>query len=65
VNDDVEGELLDAELRSARRAQLIMRPCIHCRAIPEILARDEYGRPKAIGWPFVKECPDHNPDWPN
>ena len=61
---DLEGELLDAELRSARRAQLVMRPCIHCRAIPEILARDEYGRPKVTGWPLVPGCPDHNPDWP-
>jgi len=62
LNDD-EGERLDAELRSARRAEVLMARCVHCYAVPEILARDEYGRPKVLGWPLVRGCPDHDPDW--
>jgi hypothetical protein len=64
MSDDIEGEMLDARLRAARRALLVMKPCIHCLAVPEIVARDEFGYPKATGWPLVVGCPDHNPDWP-
>lgn len=64
MSDDIEGEMLDAQLRAARRAKEVMRPCEHCSAIPEILARDEYGYPKTTGWPLVLGCPIHNPDWP-
>jgi hypothetical protein len=61
-DDDIESELLDAELRSARRAQLLMKPCVHCYAVPKIDERDEYGRAKTLGWDHEVDCPDRNPD---
>ena len=62
---DIESEMLDAQLRAARRAQVLIAPCIHCRAVPsEIIERDVYGYPVALGWPLVLGCTIHNPDWP-
>ena len=57
-------EELDARLRAARRAKEVVRPCHHCYAIPEIIARDQYGYPKATGWTHEKDCPDYVPDFP-
>ena len=59
---DIESEMLDAQLRAARRAQVLMAPCPHCYAVPEIDARDEYGYPKATGWTHEQGCPDYVPD---
>jgi hypothetical protein len=62
TDDDLESEMLDAKLRAARRAQLLMRPCPHCYAVPKIDARDEFGYAKTLGWDHEVDCPDRNPD---
>ena len=61
MSDDIEGEMLDAQLRAARRAQVLMKPCVQCFMVPEIVARDEYGYPKTLGENHEPGCPLHNP----
>jgi len=63
-SDDIEGEMLDAQLRAARRAQELMKPCVHCFMVPdEILSRDVYGYPTATGETHEPGCPLHDPTW--
>jgi hypothetical protein len=64
MSGDLESEMLDLQLRAARRAQEVVRPCEHCFAVPTAIAWDEYGYPRAAEWPLVLGCPIHNPDWP-
>lgn len=56
--------MLDHQLRAARRAQELMKPCVHCFMVPDkILARDEYGYPRATGETHEPGCPLHDPTW--
>lgn len=64
IVSDVDGESLDAKLRRTERALLVVRPCIHCYAVPEVIARDAGGLPLATGWTHDPDCPLHVPDWP-
>ena len=57
MSDDIEGEMLDDQIRRARIAREVLRPCEHCYAVPKILARDDYGYPKATGWTHEPGCP--------
>lgn len=60
MSDDIESEMLDHQLRAARRAQVLMAPCVHCFMVPdEILTRDEYGYPKTTGETHEPGCPLH------
>ena len=57
MSDDIEGEMLDARIRAARRAVELLRPCVHCFAVPHVDAVDEYGYAKATGWTHEPGCP--------
>ena len=62
MSDDLEGEMLDHQLRAARRSLALMKPCVHCFMVPDkILARDEYGYPRATGETHEPGCPLHDP----
>jgi hypothetical protein len=60
--DNIEGEMLDAQLRAARRAQVLMAPCWHCYATPAVLAVDVYGYPRATDGGHQQGCPDYVPE---
>jgi len=54
-------EELDARLRAARRAKVLMAPCWHCYASPKVIARDSFGYPRATTGGHQQGCPDYVP----